>query len=374
MRRRGRKYPANSLTKLALSRTWSQGARFTATHDPQSHPLAPRCRMVLRAMLSPRESKRPIDVWSALAPLALLVGCRGPECANGDRCADAATMLPDADALDVADERTLDVVNDRPTCEAGLTQCGARCTSVASDPQHCGACGSRCPSDQQCIDGRCACRASEFFCNDRCTPRNNSDPSHCGECGRRCEIGCSGGQCLRVLEVAHGLEGACARLSDDSVRCWGSNRLGGVGDGTFTPRLTPVDVPALRGARNLLAGMHVYRAVLPQVGMVGWGGGIGRLATGCSVPTPRHQPHFLHFKAPGCHRQHLIVGAACGPTGRCDFGRMIDVASTSPEERRIARPPCFQDSTPRPSSSCTTTEGAPLTRVGSSVVGAVRST
>ena len=36
------------------------------------------------------------------------------------------------------------------------------------------------------------------------------------------------------------LRGVCAELSDDwSIRCWGSNKYGQVGDGTTTERLTP---------------------------------------------------------------------------------------------------------------------------------------
>ncbi len=285
-----------------------------APHDNDRHvtrrnstgpptPFVSRCAIVRRAMHASRDNKPWIIGRCVLASSALLVGCRGGECTSGDRCADAMQSSPDASAMDVVDEPLLDAPSDRPTCEAGLDRCGTRCTSLASDPQHCGACGSRCPSDQQCIEGRCACRASEFFCNDRCTPRNNSDPSHCGECGRRCEIGCSAGQCLRVLEVAHGLEGACARLSDDSVRCWGNNRLGGVGDGTFVPRLTPIDIPALRGARNLLARTAVFRAVLPQVGMVGWGVGYwtfgdGILRANAASPTALPALHGTRLSVP----------------------------------------------------------------------------
>ena len=49
--------------------------------------------------------------------------------------------------------------------------------------------------------------------------------------------------------AAHALElGAshsCARLGDGTVKCWGRNDYGGLGDGTVEDRMTPVAVGGL---------------------------------------------------------------------------------------------------------------------------------
>lgn len=42
-----------------------------------------------------------------------------------------------------------------------------------------------------------------------------------------------------VVDVAGGSGHACARSGDGSVRCWGSNQRGQVGDWTTIQRLTP---------------------------------------------------------------------------------------------------------------------------------------
>ena len=48
-----------------------------------------------------------------------------------------------------------------------------------------------------------------------------------------------------VAEVSAGDNGACARKTDNSLWCWGSNLEGNVGDGTTLRRLIPVPVTAL---------------------------------------------------------------------------------------------------------------------------------
>ena len=43
----------------------------------------------------------------------------------------------------------------RCVCEGGLTVCGSRCVSTASNRDHCGACGRRCSTGEACIAGEC---------------------------------------------------------------------------------------------------------------------------------------------------------------------------------------------------------------------------
>jgi alpha-tubulin suppressor-like RCC1 family protein/sugar lactone lactonase YvrE len=60
-----------------------------------------------------------------------------------------------------------------------------------------------------------------------------------------------------AVSVATGHYHACALLDDGTVRCWGDNAHGQVGDGTQTPRLVPVQVAGLTDAVAIAAGfMH----------------------------------------------------------------------------------------------------------------------
>jgi alpha-tubulin suppressor-like RCC1 family protein len=58
-----------------------------------------------------------------------------------------------------------------------------------------------------------------------------------------------------VAEIALGLEHTCARMVDTSVRCWGANGEGQLGDGTTTTyRAVPAPVPGLTGVVRLALG------------------------------------------------------------------------------------------------------------------------
>jgi alpha-tubulin suppressor-like RCC1 family protein len=57
-----------------------------------------------------------------------------------------------------------------------------------------------------------------------------------------------------IKQIAAGSTHACALLTDNSVRCWGSNSAGQLGDGSTVKRsLVPVSVPALGNAVSQLA-------------------------------------------------------------------------------------------------------------------------
>jgi alpha-tubulin suppressor-like RCC1 family protein/subtilisin family serine protease len=74
---------------------------------------------------------------------------------------------------------------------------------------------------------------------------------------------------------------ACARLSGGTVRCWGANNVGQLGDGTMTDRPTPVPVSGLAGATALTAGHGHTCAVLSSGGIRCWGGNsAGQLGDG----------------------------------------------------------------------------------------------
>lgn len=45
-----------------------------------------------------------------------------------------------------------------------------------------------------------------------------------------------------IVEIAAGIHSTCARLTDGTVRCWGANAYGQIGDGTTVDRYLPVTV------------------------------------------------------------------------------------------------------------------------------------
>ncbi|MBK6534435.1 MAG: hypothetical protein IPF99_34190 [Deltaproteobacteria bacterium] len=92
------------------------------------------------------------------------------------------------------------------------------------------------------LDNDCNPATSELMRTEDC-----ASPGYCipgGLCGRS----------VTLLQMVVGYLHTCARLGDGSVRCWGNNRYGQLGDGTVTNRSNPTLVPGLTGVVELAAG------------------------------------------------------------------------------------------------------------------------
>lgn len=75
-----------------------------------------------------------------------------------------------------------------------------------------------------------------------------------------------------VRTVASGLDGHCALLADGTVRCWGPNNLGQIGDGSLTIRFAPTAVADLRDVAQLVGnGDAGYCALLGDGTVRCWG-------------------------------------------------------------------------------------------------------
>jgi len=64
-----------------------------------------------------------------------------------------------------------------------------------------------------------------------------------------------------AVQVAAGHYSSLALLGDGTVRAWGANTYGQLGDGTTTRRTSPVTVPGLSGVEQVTAG-RAYSAAL----------------------------------------------------------------------------------------------------------------
>jgi len=87
--------------------------------------------------------------------------------------------------------------------------------------------------------------------------------------------------------ISVGVNHSCALLGDGSVKCWGGNSFGQLGDGSGIDKLTPVTVSGLDGsgpasaATSLALGDHMACVVRQTGALVCWGAnGYGQLGDG----------------------------------------------------------------------------------------------
>ena len=84
-----------------------------------------------------------------------------------------------------------------------------------------------------------------------------------------------------VTRIALGGDHSCALLTDGSIKCWGKNDFGQLGDGSRTDRRTPVGGPVFETATKIAAGNYHVCVVLMDGTLRCWGmGDWGRLGDG----------------------------------------------------------------------------------------------
>jgi alpha-tubulin suppressor-like RCC1 family protein len=74
-----------------------------------------------------------------------------------------------------------------------------------------------------------------------------------------------------LWRIAAGEAYSCAWVSDGTVKCWGENNVGQLGDGTTTNRRTPVPVVGLSGVHAVVGGGSYVFAMLVDGTVKAWG-------------------------------------------------------------------------------------------------------
>jgi alpha-tubulin suppressor-like RCC1 family protein/Tol biopolymer transport system component len=140
-----------------------------------------------------------------------------------------------------------------------------------------------------------------------------------------------------VLALALGASHACALLQGGAVKCWGSNELGQLGDGSTTTRPLPVDVSGLSSGVTAIAAGYMHTCAIAAAGALKcWGANnTGQLGVG---DTAAHRvPTDVVGLASGVQglglsEQHscaLLAGGAVKCWGASFFGLLLGDASQS---------------------------------------------
>jgi len=120
-----------------------------------------------------------------------------------------------------------------------------------------------------------------------------------------------------AIAVAAGGSHSLVLLKDGTVRAWGSNRLGQLGDGTTTERKSPVVVSGVTNATAIVAGSQISGALLRDGTVMTWGrgnGGLGRKGFKPDGPHPTPAPvdGVTGVRALACGESHMLAITAAG--------------------------------------------------------------
>ena len=133
-----------------------------------------------------------------------------------------------------------------------------------------------------------------------------------------------------VTGLAAGLGHSCAVVADGTVRCWGWNSNGQLGDGTTTDRPAPTRVANLTTATAVTAGWDHTCAVTAASGTVCWGnndfGQLGDGTAGTLRLVPVSVPGLAGVTSLSAGDSHscVVVGGAASCWGRDLDGQLGD--------------------------------------------------
>ena len=115
-----------------------------------------------------------------------------------------------------------------------------------------------------------------------------------------------------VVSVAAGGAHSLALMNDGTVRAWGQNRFGQLGDGTTVNRDAPVVVTGIKTAVAIVAGPTISGALLADGTVMAWGQGNAALGrTGFKPDGPHATPGRVEgatgIRALACGESHMLA-------------------------------------------------------------------
>ena len=136
-----------------------------------------------------------------------------------------------------------------------------------------------------------------------------------------------------AVSVATGDFHSCALLSGGTVRCWGANTEGQLGDGSTSTRLTPVAVSGLVNAVALTAGNFHTCAVLVDGSARCWGRNLaGQIGDGSTtrrlVPVAVNVANVVALAAGSTHTCALLADGTARCWGANAQGQVGDGSTT----------------------------------------------
>jgi alpha-tubulin suppressor-like RCC1 family protein len=194
------------------------------------------------------------------------------------------------------------------------------CTAVPSGSPHAGrgtcgtgtcagACAGRVDGQCQFPTGTCGgaagCQGNMLVAQGMCMSGSCVTPPP-----QTCQGGCTGNICVNVSKiVSHGSTN-CALLSDGTVKCWGSDGDGQLGDGgpidMFGKSATPVAVSGLTGVTTIAAGPNHFCALVAGGAIKCWGfNNTNQLGNGGTTDSPTPVSVTVSGAAPASQ----VVGA-----------------------------------------------------------------
>lgn len=133
-----------------------------------------------------------------------------------------------------------------------------------------------------------------------------------------------------VAMVSAGASHSCAALNDGSMRCWGKNNVGQIGDGTTTNRLAPVPISGIQDVSAIAAGAN-HTCAISQAAPYCWGENqFGQLGDGGTSQRNTPAPVFgetagsLSITAGETHSCHVAADGRVRCWGSGKFGQLGD--------------------------------------------------
>ncbi|MFO0626660.1 MAG: hypothetical protein U0325_13685 [Polyangiales bacterium] len=163
------------------------------------------------------------------------------------------------------------------------TTCALTCVDTQTSNAHCGACDLPCTDGRTCRAGTCqtppTCPTGQTACGTPAVCVNTqTDARHCGRCDNALPAGqvCVGGVGVTGLRSSPRASTTPALITAGTVRCWGSDLLGERGDGEGTSGEVcsgPSEVPGMPPvpAVELTAGAYHTCARLMDNTVRCWG-------------------------------------------------------------------------------------------------------